>query len=188
MGAAILIKGACGCLNRIDKSVVVNDAVRTFSLNVKQVEAMLVNGEASIPINDVFDDKTDLLTYLNDVFKIVNGWMGIFVDLGTDIEYTNPEGFTTLEIMSIAKPATKVFVMGTPPQMPNVAYVTVANGASITHASLAGEISAVRVSSANLEPLDVNGWEKTGATTITFNGPDLSVENSIIYVDLIETI
>jgi len=142
-------------------------------------------------IAQLFSPSSDTLSYLNTTFVTAHGLTGIFSISGGAIRYSNPEGFTTAEIMAIFIPKTKVFVIGAvdAPNLPNVAYISIPNGDPITHATLNGDINEVRLFNIPLEPKNTNGYTVTGSPqrTITPNGPDLVIENCVLYVDLTET-
>ena len=78
-----------------------------------------------------------------------------------------------------------IFVMGTAPNelLPNKDYVAIpVNASSITHPSLEGEILSVQIGNTNAQPLNQDGWKQTGATTLTFYGPNQVVADTAIYV------
>ena len=141
-------------------------------------------------VDMLFEPTSDILSYLNTTFVATYGLTGIFTIAGGEIRYSNEENFTTAEIMAIFIPTTKVYVVGTVPsdQLPNVPYETVANGNVIVDPDITGLLTAARRVNGNLEPLNINGYtQSVDFHTVTFNGPELSIENSVVYLSFTET-
>jgi hypothetical protein len=145
----------CGCVHLQFEYLTIIDWNRLPLTNI-QVGYLLFN-DTQYLIETTFDDKTDLLNYLNTTFVEDNDLDGTFTAEG---KYSNPENFLNAEIMAILETNMLRFKVGTPLSTLNVPTIDVPNGNVITHSSLVGiEVLQVVVGAMNSQPITALGWE-----------------------------
>jgi len=181
---AVLALTSCGCL-RLYRDAPVTELLLVDSNVIPRTDiniGWISFDGTEYPIEQVFEDFTDLLSYLNTTFVSALGIDGLFELNGNYIEYTNPEGFQTGEIMAILQNYMLRFAVGNAEPL-NVAVISVANSNVITDISLQGvEILNVQVNIQNSEPKTATGWiHNSGTGTLTFPA-DNPPENSNVYV------
>lgn len=111
-------------------------------------------------INSIFETQTEFLDYLNDVFRINEGWIGNFL-LDTDlIDYENIEDFTSIEVVAIILTEYKTETV---------------NGTSFTDPDLIGKILDPRMFLDN-QPAQV-GYDMTGGGPIDFDDSTGTISN-----------
>jgi len=130
---AVIIVTACGCGILFKGFPVILDWNRLPTENI-QIGWLSANN-TEYTINTTFSDANALLEYLNSTFveDYEDDFKGIFYADGT---YSNPENYTSLEIMAILDTAVQRF--GMLPDYPtlNVDVIEVADSNIITHSSL----------------------------------------------------
>jgi len=108
-----------GCVSLMRKeaaTLLVIDSDRLPFNNI-QVVGLLING-TPYPIEIIFANKTALVTYLNDVFKVINGLQGTFsAIIGGGITYYNIEEYSSIEIMAIYLSEMRCYQVGTPDEI-----------------------------------------------------------------------
>lgn len=145
-----------------------------------QVGWIQFGDEDAIVIGNEYANINAAIAYLNsNEFKTANNKTGTFIlHSGKYIWYTNPENYSTIEIMAIYKNETKVFALGNAPAL-NVEVIAIDNTDTIVHSSLLNKaVAAVHVGNVPNEPLQAGGWNfdpTTGSLSLGATYQDINV-------------
>lgn len=154
---ALIIVTSCGCVSVITDDLVIIDWNRLPETGPFQILSLRLASD-NYPISITFASKDDILSYLNSTFIVNNNLDGIFA-VDTTLTYSNPESFSSGEIMAILETNMIYFDAGTPPTSLNVSSISVSNQNTITDASLIGvDVLQVSIGSNLSEPITASGW------------------------------
>lgn len=178
--------GGCAALVRNATLLALEDSDR---LPMENIAVGWINFDGTeYEIGQEFLNISDLLSYLNTTFVISYGLDGIFTQAGDIIEYSNPENFTTAEIMAIYQNYVYPYRNGNPETI-NIPYKdTFANLNVITDPDLVGkEVQSLMINRTNSEPITETGYIFDSINgTITFPVDNPPVDSNI-YVFLKQT-
>lgn len=96
-GCATVLKVFTTVLQIIDSEKLRGIYVPVVRLIVEDKNGDIVKYE----INTTFEDKQDFFNYLNDTFRIINNFSGLFVLDGNFIDYQNVEEHISIEVVAI---------------------------------------------------------------------------------------
>jgi len=167
----LLASSPCNCAILIqtpDGNLIIEDSnlLPSEDINIGWIK---FNG-VQYDIDQVFLNVSELISYLNTTFVSAEGLDGFFSTFNDFIDYSNPEGFLTAEIMIMLQAETLYFGMLPGYPIPNKDYEEVPESNIITHASLVNkEVLQVHVNTISSLPITATGWESDeDAGTITF--------------------
>lgn len=136
-------------------------------------------------IYEEFENLAALLTYLNTTFESTYNPQGFFETQGEGLAYTNPENYSTSEIVAIIKEKITVFKVGSPTGTvrDGLTVVDIANGFPLVSSRLEGiDPESVKIfrDTEYQTQLDEVFTLDTETGTLTFNNGD--PEDQYIYV------
>lgn len=184
---AQIISSFCGCITLLISNLYVIDSDR-LPVGDIQVWKIVINDSLVLEIEEVFQDKDELLVYLNTTFVSTYDLDGYFTIEDGVIYYSNPENYDKIEIVAILETTMLRYKMGSAPDI-NLPSVPIPNSNVIVDSNLVGvEVLQVQVDTSVRQPITLNGWlfdSVNGAITFDVDNPP---QDQNIYVLVKQTI